>query len=174
MDKKTCCCTGHRPKGFPFEYEKEIWKHMKYLFGLTKRIITIIEGYGITEFISGMALGADMDFAATVIGLREWKYPNIKLECALPCRNQTLKWEERDKKKYDKILSKADEVTLVSEEYSRECMMKRNKYMVDKSDLVLAIYNGKERGGTCNTMKYAEKKGVKTEWLYLPLFDDLL
>ena len=33
----------------------------------------------------------------------------------------------------------------------------RNKYMVDNSDLLLAVWNGK-KGGTANTVKYARKK----------------
>lgn len=28
---KNCCCTGHRPKGFPFEYGIDIQKHKTYI-----------------------------------------------------------------------------------------------------------------------------------------------
>ena len=38
-------------------------------------------------------------------------------------------------------------------------MQKRNEYMVDKSDLVIAFWNGEESGGTWNTINYAERKG---------------
>ena len=37
-------------------------------------------------------------------------------------------------------------------------MMKRNKYMVDKSDIVVAVWNG-SKGGTANTVKYAKQSG---------------
>ena len=38
--------------------------------------------------------------------------------------------------------------------------MKRNIYMVDKSSLVVAVFNG-EKGGTKNTVDYAVKNGKK-------------
>lgn len=40
-------------------------------------------------------------------------------------------------------------------------MQKRNEYMVDKSDLVLVIWNGEMRGEIWNTINYARSKGKK-------------
>lgn len=151
---KSCCCTGHRPKGFPFEYGIDEQKHNAYLKALEKKIKLAITKYGITNFISGMALGADMDFAEIVLKLRE-KYP-ITLECAIPCPNQTLYWGEEDKLRYEYILERADKITLISEQYNPDCMFKRNHYMVNKSELVIAVFNGVENGGTWYTLNYAK------------------
>ena len=41
-------------------------------------------------------------------------------------------------------------------------MMDRNKYMVNNSDIVIALYNGKP-SGTGNTLKYAKEKGRKVK-----------
>lgn len=49
---------------------------------------------GARHFISGMALGADICAALAVLELRV-KYPEITLECALPCETQAEKWSER-------------------------------------------------------------------------------
>lgn len=38
-------------------------------------------------------------------------------------------------------------------------MQKRNKYMVDKSNLLIAIYNGCE-GGTKQTIEYARQQNI--------------
>lgn len=57
---KTCCCTGHRPKGFPFKYGIDNDKHTAYLQALEQKIELAITEYGTTSFISGMAIGADM------------------------------------------------------------------------------------------------------------------
>ena len=158
---KTCCCTGHRPKGFPFKYGVDKQKHKTYLKTLEQKIKLAITEYGITNFISGMALGADLDFAEIVLKLRN-KYP-IFLECAIPCPNQTLNWNDKDILRYESILKHADKVRLISEQYTPDCMLKRNRYMVDKSQLVIAVFNGIESGGTWYTIDYAKKQNKLIE-----------
>ncbi len=112
-----------------------------------------------------MALGVDMDFAEIVLKLRN-KYP-IKLECAIPCPDQTLKWNDKDKLRYDGILKRADSVNLISERYTPECMLKRNRYMVDKSELVIAVFNGAKTGGTWCTIEYAKSRNKTIELIDL-------
>ena len=168
--QKTCCCTGHRPKGFPFKYGTDLKKYNEYLKALEQKIKFAITSYGITNFISGMALGADMDFAEIVLKLRD-NYP-IRLECAIPCPDQTLKWNDNDKLRYESILNRADEVSLVSERYAPDCMLSRNRYMVDKSELVIAVFNGIERGGTWYTINYAKKKNKQVDILDLCAVDE--
>ena len=153
---KTCCCTGHRPQGFPFKYGVDKQKHNAYLQMLKAKIEFAITEYGITNFISGMALGTDLDFAETVLKLRNY-YP-VTLECAIPCPNQTLKWNSTDKLRYESILKRADEIHLISERYTSACMLQRNRYIVDKSELVIAVFNGIEKGGTWYTINYAKKE----------------
>lgn len=161
---KYCCCTGHRPKGFTFEYGKNIVKHNAYINALEDRIRLAVENYGITHFISGMALGVDLDFAETVLKL------SLPLECAVPCPNQTFKWSEKDISRYRQILKSADTVTLVSERYFYDCMQKRNRYMVDKSELVIAVFNGEQRGGTFYTINYAKNENKPIELIDLTKF----
>ncbi len=163
--QKICCCTGHRPQKFPFEYGGRGKEYLTYLQELENKIITAVTEYGVTCFISGMALGVDLDFAQTVLKYRK-KYSLI-LECAVPCPNQTLKWDKKDISRYDRILKKADSVTLVSERYTPECMLKRNRYMVDKSDFVIAVFNGVKGGGTWYTINYAQRKNKTIEVINL-------
>lgn len=158
MKYTTCCCTGHRPNGFPFRYGTDKKEHSAYLQALFQKTELAITEYGVTDFISGMALGVDMDFAEIVLKLRK-KYP-VALECAIPCPDQTLKWKLKDKIHYHAILRHADKITLVSESYTPECMLKRNRYMVDNSDLVIAVFNGIEKGGTWYTIRYARQNRV--------------
>lgn len=46
-------------------------------------------------------------------------------------------------------------------------MLERNRYMVDKSDYVFAIWNGERKGGTWYTMEYAKKLKRPVEVLRL-------
>lgn len=113
-----------------------------------------------------MDLGVDMDFAATVMMLRK-EYPFIHLHCAIPCRNQTKLWNRHDVARYNKILKQADSSIIFSEEYTRNCMLERNRYMVDKSDYALAVWNGENKGGTWYTMEYATKRHKSVDILRL-------
>ena len=118
----------------------------------------VINGY--TYFISGMALGIDMICAEIVLELKK-KYKNVMLECAIPCLNQEKKWSLTQQERYRKILHKADVVHYVSEtEYTDTCMNDRNNYMVEQSDVVIAVWNGKP-SGTGNTIKMAKNVGKK-------------
>lgn len=155
---KKCCVTGHRYKGFPWDYHADK-KHTKaYLNRMSEIVENVIVKGGYNYFISGGALGVDMDFAETVLYFRDKKHYDIKLEIAIPCPNQDLKWSPNDKKRYQSIIDKADAQTLVSEHYTSFCMHKRNEYMVDSSELVLGFWNGEESGGTYYTLTYANKK----------------
>lgn len=159
--KTFCSFTGHRPKGFPFEYGTDKKRRKAYLNMLEEKIKFVISFYGITNFISGMALGADLDFAEIVLKLRK-HYP-VTLECAIPCPDQTLMWNGADKLRYESILKSADKINLISERYTPDCMLKRNRYMVDKSEVLIAVFNGVERGGTWYTINYAKKNNKQIE-----------
>ena len=153
---KICCCTGHRPNGFPFDYFKDKEKRNAYLTALQSKIGLAIE-QGATQFISGMSLGVDLDFAEIILKLKA-KFP-ITLECAMPYPDYSVRWSFEDEKRNYEILKSADKVTLVSDRYFNGCLFKRNRYMVDKSDLVIAVFNGEKKGGTFYTLSYAEKQG---------------
>ena len=80
-----CCCTGHRPQRFPWAYNVDKQKHQNYKKELLSIIEYLIKEKDVSEFISGMALGTDSDFAECVLTLRR-KYKYIRLRCAIPCR----------------------------------------------------------------------------------------
>ena len=57
-------------------------------------------------------------------------------------------------------MAESDSRTLVSSAYTPECMMRRNRYMVDNAGTVLAVFNGSP-GGTFNSLRYAVGLGRK-------------
>ena len=152
---KTCCVTGNRPQKFPWKYGKGR-KHKNYLAEMARQIEALIQS-GYTHFISGGALGVDQEFAEAVLRLKH-SYAEITLEIAVPCRTQDLRWSDALRRRYSSILECADKVIILSEQYTPTCMLKRNEYMVDRSDLVLAYWNGEEGGGTWQTINYAKRK----------------
>jgi len=145
--------TGHRPnKLYGYNLKDSRWIKLKNQF---KQLLKENE---CEEAISGMALGVDTVFALAVLELKNEGYP-IKLHCAIPCKNHSCKWIKESQDLYEEILSKADIVKLVSEEeYKPWLMQKRNEYMVDLADKVIAVWDG-SKGGTGNCVKYADKVG---------------
>ena len=141
---KSCCFTGHRdlPLGLYAAISKEIDVQIARLYDL-----------GVRRFIAGGALGFDTLCAERVIALKE-KYSDVTLTLALPCRDQDKRWGKEDRKRFSDILVRADEVIYVSEEYTRYCMFKRNRFMVDNSRYCVS-YCTEVSGGTYYTVNYA-------------------
>ena len=154
----TCCFAGHRPNKLPWGYNEKGISFFLFKSRLRKTIKESIKN-GYNYFISGMALGSDMLCAEMVLSLKK-KHPNIMLECAIPCINQTEKWLKDSIDRYNYILSKADKVTYVSNKpYFNGCMQKLNEYMIENSSLLIAVYNGSS-GGTKQTINYARKHKI--------------
>ena len=108
---------------------------------------------GFRHFICGMAQGCDLYFAEAVLSLRE-KCPDVTLEAAIPCPSQAEGWPQADWLRYRSILNRCDYETMVQDHYSPGCMQRRNRYMVDHSALIIAVYDGCS-GGTRSTLEYA-------------------
>lgn len=165
---KKVMVTGHRPqtlnKLMRYNDFNDI-PFMEYVDALNYEIDDCIRK-GYDYFICGGAIGVDSDFAEIVLHQKGYN-ENLKLEIAVPCDNQDLKWTYEDKAKYRDILESADVVHQVGKQYTADCMHKRNMYMVDNSDLVLAFWNGEEKGGTYFTIKYAQSVGKPIEIIRL-------
>lgn len=150
MREKTCCFTGHRK--LPF------WGRRKVAAKLEKTIINLIDR-GIRFFGAGGALGFDTLAAQTVLRLKK-KYPDIKLILVLPCLTQARGWPTEDVEEYERIKAQADKVIYTAQEYTKGCMHKRNRHLVDHSS-VCVCYLTKDNGGTAYTVDYAEKRGLE-------------
>ena len=150
--------TGHRPEKLPFFSEDDpMCVDLKNR--LSKQIKKLIED-GADEFFSGVARGVDIWAAEAVLELKS-VYPNIKLTAVVPCPEQADKWSSEDRERYHNILEACDKTLVISPKYSRGCMHKRDKALVDMCDVLVAVYDG-QKGGTEFTLNYAETKGRKT------------
>lgn len=164
--KYKCSFTGHRPDKLPWGYNESGEVFETFRSRLLQKVEDAIN-LGYTHFICGMALGADIICAETIIELKKTN-PNIKLECAIPCKNQTKGWKEESIARYNRILTEADIVTHVSDcNYFNGCMQKRNRYMVDNASLLIAIYSKDAGGGTKQTIDYAKSKNKEIEIVYV-------
>ncbi|UEB79357.1 DUF1273 domain-containing protein [Clostridium sp. M62/1] len=154
---KTCAFTGHRPQNLPFGFNEEDECCINLKKTLREQIINLIENEGVTHFISGMAIGVDMYAAEIVLDLKA-RYPNITLESAIPCETQAVKWSMAQRERYYDIAARCDKETMLQSRYSPDCMDKRNRYMADHADVLIAVWDGSP-SGTGKTVRYAHQQG---------------
>ncbi len=150
-----CCFTGYRPEKFPFPLSADNQDFRHFEQKLYESIFAL-HASGCDVFYCGGARGFDILAGETVLLLK--KRRPAKLIMALPFPIQSKKWNESEKEKYNSLLNEADEIIYLENEYCKWAFQKRNKFMVDNSDIVLTFCDGKN-GGTANTIKYALSKG---------------
>lgn len=155
MAEKTCCVTGHR------DIPAEQIDAVKY--ALRREIIKAVSD-GYTGFMTGFADGADQYFAEMVVKLQE-DFPNLRLIAVIPYRKRVDSLESREQTKT--LLHACADVVVIQEEYRPNVYAKRNRYMVEHSDRVIAVYDGREKGGTVNTIRLTHN--MKKELREIPV-----
>lgn len=140
--------TGHRPNKLGNDYNLT----SPLIMGIKAKLQKIIEESKPTQIITGMALGIDTLWAELAIE------NNIPFIAAIPCKNQEGKWPQKSKDRYSKIINHplCIRVYVSDKEYDDKCMQKRNEYMVDTCDLLIAVWDGSP-GGTANCVAYASQ-----------------
>ncbi|MBR2894115.1 MAG: DUF1273 family protein, partial [Oscillospiraceae bacterium] len=155
--EQTCCFTGHRPEKLPWKYNETDARCIQ----LKHRLYDMIEiayQQGMRHFICGMARGCDFYFAELVIQFKQ-SHLDVILEAAIPCQSQSNSWSQEHQERWRVLVRNCDIQKVLQENYTPDCMLRRNRYMVDHSALVIAVYDGK-RGGTYHTLEYAMKQGI--------------
>lgn len=141
-------------------------KNQNHDFKYALREITekLIKNFHATHFISGMGLGFEQSSAEVVIELKI-EYPEITLEAVLPYETFTEDWNEKQRDKYYSIMQKIDKETLMQYHYTKDCIKKRNTFMMKKSNyIVLQHINTSE----INDLTLYAKANKKTVFLIRP------
>lgn len=147
---KACFFTGHR----------KIPNDRAMLVSYLREEILDKINDGVTVFIAGGALGFDTLAAEQVIDMRE-DYTDIRLCLYLPCIEQYADWCEADRLRFQNVFDHSDEVYYVtSDKYTKGCMKKRNRAMVEAADCGIA-YCIKNPSGTSQTINMAREKGIE-------------
>lgn len=155
----TCCFTGHRPHRLPWrgnEWDERCQNFVREL----DRQVSLAYQRGYRHFISGMAQGGDLLFCEAVLRLKE-QQEDVVLEAAIPYAGQAERWKAAQQDRYRRILAQCDLETYVQQDYTPDCMMRRNYYMVERSSLLIALFDGVPSGGTCKTLLYAIRKALE-------------
>ncbi len=145
MIYRSCSVTGRR--NIPASHIKRVLKR------LSQEVEKAIQD-GYTVFYSGFAEGADILFAKAVLE-KQSEYPSIRLIAVIPYggRRRTL---ERNPETCA-LLDACCDIVVINQEYAPWVYAKRNQYLVDNAHRIIAVYDGRESGGTYNTIKMAIK-----------------
>lgn len=140
--------TGHRPERCATEHA--VRRAIRELFEEVRPAIAI----------TGMASGFDLWYGdeARISGIEIW--------AAKPWAGHSPRLD--DEQLYAQVLgaaSKIVNVVDVDEFPGNWCYQRRNEWMVDHADRILAYYDG-GRGGTANCIKYANKVGKPVRNIY--------
>lgn len=151
MKQETCCVTGHRSLT-PVQGMVSVIELMEEM------LMAANDGY--TRFITGMAEGIDQIFARNVLIIKKY-CPDIKLVAAISHRGRL---DAKDKG-FQELISRCDEVLVLSEKYHPGVYAARNRWMLENSGRLIAVWDGRLTGGTYRTVKLAEKLGIDTRRL---------
>ena len=144
------CGTGHRPE----DSEPESWVR-------TKVRVKLQNTPKAETFITGMAAGFDLWAGSEALER------GLGIVCAVPWQGHEPR--KADVELYNELLAASERIVYVTDvqDYPGPWVyQKRNEWMVDNSDAVMAYWSGKETGGTWNCVKYARKKNAKIANIY--------
>lgn len=144
MMKKTCCIIGQ--SGLT---EPQLGTVMDKLLDTVKYLAA--QNY--TYFITGGSNETEL-FAALMIIMMKYTNKDLRMELALPC-NAMFEFGSNALKGTGIM---CDNLSKSQERYDDSCVEKRNQYMLEKSDIILAIWDGKISGKTFDLIKLAKSK----------------
>lgn len=163
----TVCGTGHRK----MTQADARWLHDEIL-----RILAKLEGdHGLTEVVSGMALGFDQQLAEMALVC------NLRLHAVPPFPSQFAAWPEREQNHWHDLIMMATEITPASPrdpDFSNQrqiaamlhgrndTMLKMSQAVIAAADLTkLTWRNDRIVGGTWNCVDKAVKQSKPIIWM---------
>lgn len=161
---QVCAITGHRPSRFPFKNDESDIICQMLKIKIENNLRDLYQK-GIRTFWIGGALGVDMWSSEILIELKkEEAYSDIKIMIAIPFEGYSKMWKKQYSERLNNILDNADKVVVIGtkKEPKQELYKKRNEYIVDKADCLLAVFDRRRivRSGTHMTIMFALRKGI--------------
>ena len=166
---RTVCFSGHRPEKLPLNGDSgaNVIRYLKSI--LYKEVLDSIAA-GYDRFITGLARGVDL-WAGEILMELKAQGEKISIIAVKPYKTHGDNFSGEEKFSLGRLLSNADEVVCLSDEYRKGCLQRRNEYMVDRSGKLIAVVSD-YRSGTGATIRYAEKQGIEVRTIDAKTFGE--
>lgn len=165
-----CCVIGPNASSVNFLRDEMHPFYLDYhskLENEVKRLILL----GCERFLTNVEDGCGMDFAEMVeMFKRRYDYLSLELVLPYPIKEPKVYTQYHENRYF--ILDICNRKHIISGRYSKGGKEKSRVFMVDASDIVLAVWDGKRRGIIWNTIKYARSKGKKIRYIMLNELND--
>lgn len=146
--------TGHRPGDlFGYDLAAPGWQWLR------GELRSLLAELGATEAVSGMALGVDQVFAEVALDA------GVPLAAYVPFAGQDRIWPTESQVAYRALLARAARTVTVSQVAGAQAFLERNAAMVRDCDVVVAVWTGKDSGGTAHCVRTALAAGRPLVWL---------
>ena len=153
-----CAFTGHRPEHLPWGRDEDD-PRCRALKILLRRTVQQVYDRGFRTFLCGMARGCDQYFAEAVLSVRADGAQDAQLCALIPCPSQPDGWDAASVARYWALLGACDGIEVLEAAYSPGCMLRRNREMLRRAQLLISVYDGTP-GGTAATVRLAEELGI--------------
>jgi hypothetical protein len=147
--------TGHRKLGDDPAVEWFVHAECVRILDRLRAVTELRQGEVVAY--SALAIGADQLFSRAALGL------GLPLVGIIPFAEYAADFVDLESRDYDALLSRCREVhRLPSKRRSKKAYMDAGKWIVDRVDTLIAVWDGQPAaglGGTGDVVDYAERKG---------------
>lgn len=161
---KAYVIAGHRPTRFKFKYKEDYSLSKKLKKKITEQLKYLYDEKGVRRVYVGGSLGVDIWVGEIVLRLKETSgYEEFELAVILPFPKHDQKWDERSQKRLEFLIQHSMEHLVIGKKDCRESYVKRNCYMIDHADILLAVYDNDRslHDDPIQPVRYAEEKKKK-------------
>lgn len=142
MMKTSCCIVGHR------DVEKDYL--LKEVMPTLENSLANVVKEGYNTFYVAFSSAVNILTAGKIIELRE-ENPELCLFAVFPYPNKIKDLTKAE----SETLHKANSVLFSGEKYNRRSYINVNRYIIEKTRKLIALYDGRNRGSTFEAIRYA-------------------
>jgi len=121
---------------------------------LDRVLLKLRTEHGTTDAATGAALGADQEFGWSAL------FAGMSLHAHIPYPEQAARWPAEDQAAYRRLLERCTARTVYGPSYDVRWLFVRNDGLLDAANVLVAVWDGRRKGGTFDTVKKAAGRGL--------------